>query len=546
MSIGDAFVFRRPCCPNERQSSGRRRAGTAASRGTAAGISGCCLARWAAKALLTGILLTWAGASETIAQEQTRPPNVVIILADDLGYGDLGCYGSAIIRTPRLDRMAAEGMRFTDFYAQPVCGPSRAALMTACYPVRIATRENDVGIFPLLHRNEVTLAEVLHEAGYATYAIGKWDLAGHSQTDYHRELLPTDQGFDGFYGTPSSNDALAHLLRGKAVIERNADLTTLTARYTDEAIAFVKSNKQRPFFLYLAHSMPHTRLGASEPFRGKSAAGLYGDVVEELDWNVGRLLDALAAEGIDDSTYVIFTSDNGPWYLDRHLRAPDDARLRLPNGNLRYPFNQRDGRGSHGGSAGPLRGAKTSVWEGGFRVPCIVRAPGRVPAGVTSSEWVTTLEFLPTLARLAGARIPSDRIIDGLDVADVWQGVPGAKSPRECFYYYQRKRLEAVREGRWKLHLPRPEDELWAIYLKPEDCGPVVEPLLFDLETDIGESRDVAARHPEIVARLLELAEKGRKDLGDDDRMGEGARFFDPQPRRPDLLRRAGASEGVK
>ena len=329
-------------------------------------------------------------------------PNFIIIFADDLGYGDLGGYGSKTIKTPRLDRMAAEGMRFPDFYAQPVCGPSRASIMTGCYPVRVATHQNKVEIMPRLHTKEITIAEVLKDAGYTSAAIGKWHLAGHSQTDYTVEHLPIRQGFDTYFGTPSSNDAIANLIRDETLVERNADMSTLTSRYTDEAIAFIRKNRTRPFFVYLAHSMPHTKLGASERFRGKSAGGLFGDVVEELDWHIGRLLDTLKAEGLDESTYVIFTSDNGPWFLDRHLVAPNDPRTKNAKGGLAYPFTQRDQRGAHGGSPGPFRGAKTSTWEGGFRVPCIVRAPGRVPAGVVCNELASTLDFLPTFARLAG------------------------------------------------------------------------------------------------------------------------------------------------
>jgi arylsulfatase A-like enzyme len=469
------------------------------------------------------------------ADEAARSkPNFVIIFADDLGYGDLGCYGSRTIKTPRLDRMAAEGMRFPDFYAQPVCGPSRASLLTGCYPVRVATHENKVEIMPRLHAKEITIAEMLQEAGYTSAAIGKWHLAGHSQTAYTVEHLPTRQGFDLYFGTPSSNDAVANLLRDEVLIERDVDMSTLTSRYTDEAIAFIRKNKARPFFVYLAHSMPHTRLGVSGQFRGKSTS-LYGDVVEELDWHVGRLLDTLETEALDHSTYVIFTSDNGPWFLDRHLLAPEDRRTRNPQGALAYPFTQRDERGAHGGSAGPLRGAKTSVWEGGFRVPCIVRAPGRVPAGTVCNELATTLDFFPTFAQLAGGRTPTDRVIDGHDITPLLRGAPGAKTPTTEFYYYQRHALEAVRAGRWKLHLPRPEDELWAIYLAPADSAEVKQPMLFNLEADVAERRDVAAAHPDVVARLLALAEKARVDLGDHDRVGEGVRYFDPQPKRPDI-----------
>lgn len=462
-------------------------------------------------------------------------PSVVLIVADDLGYGDLGSYGGKRIRTPNLDRLAAEGMRFTCFYAQPVCGPSRAALLTGCYPLRVAKRKNQVEHHPRLHAREITIAEILKTRGYATAAFGKWDLAGHSQTTFAPDLLPPHQGFDDYFGTPSSNDSIVNLVRGTKVVERNADMSTLTQRYTDEAIAFIRRSKDRPFFVYLAHSMPHTRVAASPAFAGKSAAGLFGDAVEELDSHVGRLREALHAEGLDESTYIIFTSDNGPWFLDRHLAAPDDARTRGPQGQLRYPFDQRDERGAHYGSAGPLRGAKASSWEGGFRVPLIVRALGRVPVGATSHELVTTLDLLPTLATLAGAAVPQDRIIDGHDIGPLLHGMKGATSPTEVFYYYGHTRLEAVRAGRWKLHLPRPENERWSVFGAPAETTALAQPLLFDLAADIGERNNVAAQNPQIVARLSALAEKARADIGDFDRVGAGARFFDPEPRRPDI-----------
>ncbi len=488
---------------------------------------------------VAALLSVWIAASAATPPAPARgsTPNVIIILADDLGYGDLGSYGGKRMRTPNLDRLAAEGMRFTSFYAQPVCGPSRAALMTGSYPLRVAKRKNVVEHHPRLHAQEITIAEILKTRGYATAAFGKWDLAGHSQkaSAYEPDLLPTHQGFDEFFGTPSSNDSTVNLLRGTEVVENGADMSTLTQRYTDEAISFIRRSKDRPFFVYLAHSMPHTRVAASPAFAGKSAAGLFGDAVEELDSHVGRLWEALRAEGLDESTYIIFTSDNGPWYLDRHLAAPDDARTRGPQGQLKYPFNQRDERGAHFGAAGPLRGAKASSWEGGFRVPCIVRAPGRVSAGTTCHEIASTLDLLPTLAKLAGATAPADRIIDGRDIGPLLHGTAGATSPTEAFYYYCHTRLEAVRAGRWKLHPPRPENKAWSVFGAPTETAALAEPLLFDLEADIGERTNVAAQHPPVVARLSALAEKARADIGDFDRIGAGARFFDPDPRRPDI-----------
>ena len=445
------------------------------------------------------------------AQAEKRRPNFVIIFTDDQGYNDVGCFGSEKIRTPRLDRMAVEGRKFASFYAQTVCGPSRAALMTGCYPLRVAKKDNRVDIHPYLHSREITIAEILKAAGYTTACFGKWDLAGHRQKGYAPELLPTRQGFDYFFGTPTSNDSIVNLLRNEKVIENRADMNTLTQRYTEEVVAFIRRSGEKPFFVYLPHTMPHTRLGVSAKFRGKSKRGLYGDVIEELDWSTGRILDTIKELGLDEDTYVIFTSDNGPWEL----------------------------RKAHGGSAKPLRGAKTSTWEGGLRVPCIVRAPGRVPAGTTCDEIATTMDLLPTLAKLAGGKVPDDRVIDGHDITALLHGVKGATSPTKAFYYYQHTHLQAVRSGRWKLHLPRAAQPPWAPrwggHIKKEDVIAIPKPMLFDLQADIGESRDVADKNPDVVRRLLALAEQASNDIGDYDRIGKGARFHGPAPKRPDI-----------
>lgn len=467
-------------------------------------------------AAILSILVTFCFSMQAVAAK----PNMVLIFADDLGYGDLSCFGSKTIRTPHLDQMAKEGRRLTSFYAQTVCGPSRAALMTGCYPLRVAIKDNVVETHPHLHSKEITIAEVLKEAGYATAAFGKWDLAGHSQLGYTPELLPKHQGFDYFFGTPSSNDSVVHLIRNAEMIEKRADMSTLTKRYTDESIAFIKRNKDQPFFVYLAHTMPHVLLDASKPFKGKSANGIYGDVIEEIDANVGRILNTLTEQGLDQSTYVIFTSDNGPWYLGRS------------KGHLKRIGKNAE---AHGGSASPLRGAKTSTWEGGLRVPFIIRAPNKVPAGTECDEVASTMDLLPTFAKLAGASIPSDRVIDGHDIRDLLHATPGAKSPTEAFYFYRRTRLEAVRAGRWKLHVPRPADKMWVHYSKPEDAIAIEDPMLFDLAADISESNNLADDHPQIVAELMTLINRARKDIGDHDHAGENARFFDPQPQRPDL-----------
>ena len=445
-----------------------------------------------------------------------RRPNFVVVFTDDQGYNDVGCFGSAQIRTPRLDRMAAEGMRLTSFYAQAVCGPSRAALMTGCYPIRIAEPGNRKNQHTVLHPKEVTLAEVLRGAGYATACIGKWHLAGggaggKGRGPFPPERMPTAQGFESFFGTPLHNGFtrrpdprrfVTQLLRGEKVVESPADLNTLTRRYTEEAVRFVRAHKDRPFFLYLAHNMPHVPLGASEAFRGRSKRGLYGDVIEEIDWSVGRVLDTLKELGLDDHTLVVFTSDNGPW-IEKHI-------------------------GDYGGSADPLRGSKMMTWDGGLRVPCIVRWPGRVPAGRTCDEIATTMDLLPTFAKLAGAKPPPGRKLDGIDIAPLITGRSGAAG-HDVFYYYCYTHLQAVRTKRWKLVLPRPARPPWTGWsARMVDAVPAAQ--LYDLEADVGEKRDLAARHPEVVAELRKLVERARRDLGDHDRVGEGARFFDGPP----------------
>lgn len=429
-------------------------------------------------------------------------PNFIVIFTDDQGYQDLGCYGSPDIKTPRIDRMADEGMRFTSFYAQTVCGPSRGALMTGCYPIRFARQADPNSIHPELHTEEITIAEVLKEQGYATGAFGKWDLAGHNPNTYKEELLPTYQGFDNFFGTPSSNDKIVTLLRGTEMIDKKANMATLTRRYTDEALSFIEANKDGPFFVYIPHTMPHTKLAASADFKGKSAGGLYGDVIEELDYNVGRVLDKVEELGLDDNTYVIFTSDNGPWWI----------------------------RKDHGGHAEPLRGAKTSCWEGGLRVPFIIRAPGKVPAGTETDAIAATIDLMPTLAKLAGTRAPTDRVIDGVDIADLIQGKTDTLD--RDYFYYQHDCLRAVRSGKWKLMLPHTEPvktsiaTKWRNHIKKADAIRIESPRLYDLDADIGETTDLAAQHPEVVGELMKLAEWAQKDVGDHNVFGANARTF--------------------
>ncbi len=441
-------------------------------------------------------------------------PNFIIFFTDDHGYNDVGCFGSPLIRTPHFDRMAADGMKFTSFYAQPVCGPSRAALMTGCYPIRVGEPANKKNQHNILHPKEITVAEVLKGAGYATAIIGKWHLAGNRREEYDPKLMPNGQGFDYFFGTPLHNGYTrtvearsfkTQLMRdGKILVPAldQAGMDSLTQDYTKEAVKFIRENKDRPFFLYLSHNMPHVPLGASKEFRGRSKRGLYGDVIEELDWSAGQVIKTLKDLGLDENTLMVFTSDNGPW-IEKHL-------------------------GDYGGSADPLRGWKMSAWEGGPRVPCIMRWGKKIPAKKVCDEIVTTMDLLPTFAKLAGTKAPGDRIIDGHDITDLIMGKT-ADSPTDTFYFYNYLRLNAVRRGKWKLVPPRPA--------RPPGTGwsgrmidAVAKTQLYDLDADISEKHDVADKHPEIVAKLMKLVEKAREDLGDYNRVGKGARFFEPNP----------------
>lgn len=398
-------------------------------------------------------------------------PNFIIIFTDDQGYADVGCYGAQGFETPNLDRMATEGIKFTDFYAAAaVCSPSRAALLTGCYPQRVSIprvlfpRDN-IGLNP----DEVTIADILKTRGYATACIGKWHL-GHLP-----QFLPTRQGFDYYFGLPYSNDMKPlPLIEGKETIELKPDQSRLTRRYTEKAVEFIKKNSKRPFFLYLPHTMPHVPLYVSEEFKGKSKRGLYGDVIMELDWSVGEILRTLKELGIDEKTLIIFTSDNGPWLS----------------------------MGENGGSAKPLRDGKLTTYEGGLRVPCIIRQPGTIPAGAVCTEIASTMDFLPTLAVLAGAKPPEDRIIDGKNIWALLTN-PKAKTPHKAFFYYFESQLEAVRAGKWKLVLPHKHRDKF------------VPTALYNLQEDIGEQKDVSAENPEVVKYLSSLADKMRQELGD-------------------------------
>ena len=418
------------------------------------------------------------------------PPNIVLIFTDDQGYNDVGCFGSKTIKTPHMDKLATDGMKFNSFYSlAPVCSASRAALLTGCYPARVGVTgvyfpRNKTGLSP----DEVTIAEVLKERGYATACVGKWHL-GH-----HAKFLPTNQGFDRYFGIPYSNDMdpvqgkprdldrawrendfsswNVPLMRDEEIIERPANQTTLTQRYTEEAIKFIEEKKDEPFFLYMPHTMPHIPMFVSKDFYNSDTRMAYKATIEEIDWSVGQVMAALQRLELDANTLVVFTTDNGPWLFGPKKRH-------------------------HGGSAEPLAKGKFSTYEGGMRVPCIMRWPGKVPAGTETNEVAATFDLLPTFAKLASAgELPNK--IDGRDIWPIMSGQSGAKSPHEIFCYYNGNNLQAVRQGKWKLHLARKDK---------------VPTKLFDLESDIGEQNDVAASNPEVVKRLTDAATKFAAEL---------------------------------
>jgi len=422
-------------------------------------------------------------------------PNFVIIFADDQGYQDVGCFNAPLIETPNLDRMAGEGVKFTDFYsAAPSCTPSRAALMTGCYPQRVSL-PNVIGPnAPIgINSDEVTIAELLKAQGYATACYGKWHLGDHPK------FLPTRHGFDDYFGLPYSNDMWPRhpttesfpdlpLIEAERVVELNPDQTQLTRWYTERAVAFIEKNKDRPFFLYVPHNMPHVPLHVSDRFKGKSKQGLYGDVIMEIDWCVGEILSALRRFGLDRNTLVVYSSDNGPW--------------------LSY--------GDHAGSAKPLREGKGTTFDGGQREPTIMWWPGKIPAGTVCREVGAMFDLLPTFAGLAGGELPTDRAIDGKNIWPVISAQPGAKSPHDAFFFYRGRELQGVRSGKWKLHLPHAYRSL----AEPGSGGQPgryvqkrIGRALFDLERDIGEQHDVSADRPDIVRRLEGIAREFDREL---------------------------------
>ena len=438
------------------------------------------------------------------AAVSARPPNVVVIFIDDMGYGDIGPFGATKQRTPHLDRMAKEGMKLTSFYAAPVCSVSRAQMMTGCYGARVSVPGvyfpgQSMGLNP----SEVTVAERLKEKGYATQIIGKWHLGDQP------EFLPTRQGFDHYLGIPYSNDMLKKsadtkipvvpLLRDEKIVELMDDQaqSRLVEIYTKEAVDFIGRTKDKPFYLYFAHNAVHTPIHPGAAFAGKSQNGRFGDWVEEVDWSVGQVLEALRSQGLDKDTLVVFTSDNGPWLI----------------------------RGADGGSAGPLRGGKGSTWEGGVREPTIAWWPGHVPAGSVNDAVAGTIDLLPTFVSLAGGTVPATPVIDGRDITPILMG-QSKESAREAHYYFSGYDLQAVRQGRWKLALaPQPEDN------KKKGVKVAAGLRLYDLDAEIGEQTDVAAQHPDIVAKLKALADKMAAEIGGKE----------PSARRP-----AGEVKGAK
>ena len=455
------------------------------------------------------------------SKKETPPPNIVIIFSDDQGYSDVGVFGAKGFKTPNLDVMASEGMKFTDFYVgSPVCSPSRAALLTGCYPQRVGIPQvlfpermnmewdasqtsTKTGINP----DEITMAEMLKANGYATGVFGKWHL-GH-----HKQFLPLQQGFDEYYGLPYSNDmrpgknantaknpypGLPMMNGNKIDRFMDDDQSMLTFEYTEKAIDFIKRNRDNPFFVYLPHSMPHIPLYASEKFNGQSEKGIYGDVIEEIDWSVGQINKTLKDLNLEENTLVIFTCDNGPWLIF----------------------------GDHGGSADPLREGKFTTFEGGQRVPCIMKWPNKIPKASVTNEMASTIDLLPTIATITGSKLPQNKI-DGMDISGLLMG-QGDKSPRDEFFFYKGWKLEAIRSGKWKLHLPHGYSQV-----VKSDSGNVhgrlnikaeIELSLFNLSTDISETTNVADQNPEVVKSLMTKIETMKAELGNDEKTGVGKR----------------------
>ena len=463
--------------------------------------------------LVTVVLLLSTGCTEPQGQRKGGP-NVIIIFADDMGYTDLSSFGADRWETPNLDRMASEGVRFTNFYVPtPACSPSRAAMLTGRYPLKAGVREV---ISPRTLRGlpevEVTSAELFREAGYVTAAIGKWHLGTHPN------FLPTNHGFDSWFGLPYSNDYSPKsinnprsyaaqwprlpLFRDTTIVEREPDQRLLTERYTQEALQFIDRYRSEPFFLYLAHSMPHVPLWVSDPFEDATGAGLYGDVISEVDASTGRIMDQLARLGLDESTIVVFTSDNGPWLL----------------------------MGDHGGTRGNFREGKATTFEGGIRMPAMIRAPGRIEPGRTIEEPVIVMDVFPTVLSLAGIDIPDN--LDGLDLAPALQNQTEL-DPERALFFYRSGQLRSMRKGKWKMHVPHRylsmTPELGGVPGSGGHPGTYgrgeIGVALYDLEVDPGETTDVKDKYPDVVQDLMIHIEYARAHIGDEltDRVGDEA-----------------------
>ena len=462
--------------------------------------------------LFIGVIILWSFKQpEKIAPSET-PQNIVIIFMDDMGYGDPECYGGGPYHTPNMNALAAEGMRFTNFYAaQAVCSASRSALLTGCYPTRIGiSGALDHRSKIALNPDEETIAEILKAKGYKTGMVGKWHVGNR------QPYLPLQQGFDEYLGLPYSNDMWPvyydgtpwtdttsyrstypplPLYDGNKVIKiiRNLDeQAQLTTLYTERAVKFIKENKKRPFFLYLAHSMVHVPIAASSKFKGKSGAGLFGDVMEEVDWSVGEVVKALKENGLSKNTLVIFTSDNGPW--------------------LTF--------GNHAGNTGGLREGKGTAWDGGLKVPCIMSWPSRIAPGSICNNLTTTMDILPTISDICKAKLPVKKI-DGVDILSLLKGVPNANPRNEFVYYYDRNNLKAIRTGQWKLVFAANGQTYGKMGATGHDGFPgkystdTVKLALYNLLTDPGEDRDVKEQYPEVVTQLNTIADKYRKEIGD-------------------------------
>ncbi len=442
---------------------------------------------------------------EPIFKPGDKLPNIILIYADDLGYADVGVFGAKGFNTPNLDELAKNGIQFKDYYsAAPTCTPSRAALLTGCYPLRVGlpfvvgpkgptwTKGKDnIG----LSSKETTIASMLKEKNYATGCIGKWHLGDK------KKFLPTRHGFDYFFGLPYSHDMIKEndpkwpdlpLIENDKVLELNPDLSQLTKRYTEKSLSFIDKNKKHPFFLYLAHSMPHVPLFASKKFKGKSKRGLYGDVVEEIDWSVGEIVKKLKEQNLYENTIIIYTSDNGPWLI----------------------------YGDHAGSAGDLREGKFTTFEGGQREPCIISWPQKIPKGIVSEKTFSAIDFLPTIAAITGSKLP-DKKIDGKSALALWENKPGAQNPHEALYFYAEYDLQAIRWKNWKLHFHHNYNSV-KVPGKDGKQGIGIEKTidlsLFDLSSDPEEKINLADKHPDVVKKMTDMAKKFDEELKKDAR----------------------------